>query len=232
MDISPITWLSASQKGLLHSTGVAYHSHRLYGVPPRFAIYASNTSLDFGRLTGEIGLEFLEGLKRWMDCFLFTFLDTDNGLKESSNPMALTDATLTFFEVALKYVEVSVLGSTEDTELRLLLKEGLTLRSDTMAGSDCVGRSVLDVPSFVGQVLHHIQGLDESYEVARIELPLHFTTLEKAENSKEKQNAQRTFLRDNDALTLRCQDLYDSLDAPKRKPSNPSRYALKPHYRS
>ncbi|KAF9928462.1 hypothetical protein FBU30_002364 [Linnemannia zychae] len=157
--VSPLTWSrqvakkpgkfgvkpSRSDQNYLYIDGISIYAHRLFGPLPKTTTYVANWKLDLGSIYGQIKPSFLLGVTSFAKAFAYNLKDGDNAFPPEY--ATVTPPDITFVDLAIKEVDVSIWG--EDVVSQLLLKDGVIVHFDDVINERYLGRVVLKLQSLV-----------------------------------------------------------------------------------
>lgn len=121
--------------------GIQVYGHRLFGLPPTEPTYLCNWDFDFGSITGECCVEFIQSLILASRCFAFVFEDAENALP-GSHLQVIHD--ITFLRVRIQPVHIWL--RLDQAAFLLSLHES-KIRYDDFAGEIFSEKFQVDVPS-------------------------------------------------------------------------------------
>ncbi|KAF0369743.1 fermentation associated protein [Gigaspora margarita] len=231
LTISPLTWtlgsdpnmkttsksrLSKEYTNYLFIDDLNIHAHRLFGPLPRTATYVCNWELNIGTISGQLRPSFLLSTTSFGKAFSYHYVDDESALPpDFLNPL---DADVTFLNLNLKEVDISVWGG--DSVSQILLKEGLCIKFDDLANEKYTQRVLFDLPDLVvrslamsasnlNSVYHVKDGESHPFvEVASFECAFNISLYHTISGWRQRFASQQAHLKEQDKETLRIPFLY------------------------
>ncbi|KAJ3160450.1 hypothetical protein HDU86_000784 [Geranomyces michiganensis] len=223
--LQPITWSrgvlegaathpgSETRKNLICIQDFSIRSHRLFGLPPKGAVYVADWRMMAGPIVGELQPSSLPAIRRSLRCLTFHFANVDNMISATTILPDLTTLLAVF-----KSINVSVWGLGSVTTFRLA--QGLRLQMDNLIGPNWSERVFVEVPEMLLHCLavtteksgtESSANADDSIwvEVFRATTALSICLFEQTPQWRVAQKLQLDFIKTQDELTKRCTFLYE-----------------------
>ncbi|KAJ3173047.1 hypothetical protein HDU88_004506 [Geranomyces variabilis] len=223
--LQPITWSRGvlggasghagpeARKNLVCIQDFAIRSHRLFGLPPKGAVYVADWRMMAGPIVGELQPASLPAIRRSLRCLTFHFANVDNMVSAATILPDLTTLLAVF-----KSINVSVWGLGSVTTLRLA--QGLRLQMDNLIGPNWSERIFVEIPEILLHCLavtteksgtESSTNADDSVwvEVFRATTALSVCLFGQTPQWKAAQKLQLDFIKTQDELSKRCAFLYE-----------------------
>ncbi|TPX65020.1 hypothetical protein SpCBS45565_g05450 [Spizellomyces sp. 'palustris'] len=201
-------------RNFLRAQDITVRGHRLFGRPPRGAVYAVDWRLTVGQIVGELQPFSLPAIQQALECLSFHYADMDNLLVA---PQPLPD--ITTVQLVLTSIEISVWGQGSVSSLHLA--HGLRLQMDNLICANWSERVFIEVPDILIRCLAVTKDKEDTsatngdyswVEVLNGRTALSVCTYKQMPNWKEAQARQMDFIKTQDDATQRCTFLYNQGD--------------------
>ncbi|CAG8645156.1 2250_t:CDS:10, partial [Gigaspora margarita] len=180
------------------------------------ATYVCNWELNIGTISGQLRPSFLLSTTSFGKAFSYHYVDDESALPpDFLNPL---DADVTFLNLNLKEVDISVWGG--DSVSQILLKEGLCIKFDDLANEKYTQRVLFDLPDLVvrslamsasnlNSVYHVKDGESHPFvEVASFECAFNISLYHTISGWRQRFASQQAHLKEQDKETMRIPFLY------------------------
>ncbi|KAJ3022828.1 hypothetical protein HKX48_005162 [Thoreauomyces humboldtii] len=237
--LQPIRWTRGSvqnsvahpqadiKKNFICVQDFAIRGHRLFGLPPKGAVYAADWRVTVGPIIGELQPSALPAVQRALRCFGFHYANVNNVLT-----MAAIAPDITTVLATIQSLHVSIWGLGSVTTLQLA--HGIRLQLDNLVNPKWTERIFVEIPEILLRCLavtteNTDAGPSEEsiwVEVFKGTTALSICLYSQTPQWEIAQKLQMDYIKAQDEITKRCAFLWENeTDAaaasniPRRKPT-------------
>ncbi|KAJ3075032.1 hypothetical protein HDU98_009476 [Podochytrium sp. JEL0797] len=193
-------------RNLVQIGGLEVQHRRLFGLAPKYLLYASDTIIHCQPVVGELLPQFVRGISSSLNAVGHHFSDADSAFPVRRNP------SIDVVKIRVDSVKLSIWG-TESVTL-VDLERGVKVQSDSFVTRKWVDRTLVDVPSVCVKVLtvsdQRGDGweMQEWIEVFKLETSVSVGVFTAVDDLEDRRIAQGAYVKVQDGESMRCAHLF------------------------